>query len=58
MKNNKKLIIKALTGILVAGIALANPVTAKTVYAENYVDETDDWNKEGNPDYQDVTEQE
>ena len=57
MKNNK-LTIKALATLVAAGIAFTNPATAMTVHADNYVDETDDWNKEGNPDYQDVTEQE
>ena len=57
MKNNKKLTIKALGALLVMGLAFTSPVTSVVAHAE-LIDETDDWDKEGNPEYQDVTEQE
>ena len=56
-KSNKKLTIKALVAALAMGFALNSPLAVSTVHAE-LVDETDEWNREGEQQNQDVTEQE
>ena len=57
MKNNKKLALKALLAALAVGAYVTSPIATTTVHAE-LVDETDDWDKEGDTEYEDITDQE
>ena len=56
-KKRKNLTIKALVAACVMGLAFTSPMATTTVHAE-LVDETDEWNKEGEQHNEDITEQE
>ena len=49
-----KLVVKALAAALAMGLTVSSPLTAMPVHAE-LVDETDDWNREGEQHNEDIT---
>ena len=54
-KSRKNLTIKALLAAVAMGFALNSPIAVSTVHAE-LVDETDEWDKQGTPTYEDTTD--
>lgn len=62
MKNNSKIALKSLAAAAAIGVVTTNPFTTFTVEAASplfeLVDETDEWNKEGETEYENVTPEE
>ena len=56
MKNNSKIALKSLAAAAAIGVVTTNPFTTFTVEAASplfeLVDETDEWNKEGETEYE------